>query len=85
VLGKARAHEWPAIAEVLEESGLPPINPVFGMRYRPAVMRWFDVYENVVRQGPPPEEKTEYLQAGVVCAYRSDGSAAGCRGSSRFH
>jgi hypothetical protein len=52
VLGKARAAEWPSIAAVLEEGGLPPVNPVFGMRYWPAVARWFDYYENVVPLGP---------------------------------
>jgi hypothetical protein len=54
VLGRTRAHEWPVLAKVLEERGLPPINPVTGMRYWPAVVRWFDRYENVVPLGSPP-------------------------------
>jgi hypothetical protein len=47
VLGKARASEWPSIAKLLEKSGLPPINPVFGMRYWPGVVKWFERYEKV--------------------------------------
>lgn len=42
VLGRKRAKEWRGLAIVLERQGLPPIDPQFGGRYWPAVVRWFD-------------------------------------------
>lgn len=53
VLGKKRAGDWPLIAKVLErEAGLPPINPVIGMRHWPAVVAWFAKYEKVEGTNP---------------------------------
>lgn len=45
VIGPARAKEWPGIVAALERQGFPPINKVFGGRYRPAVKAWLDAFE----------------------------------------
>jgi hypothetical protein len=42
VLGPRRAADWKANAVVLERHGLPPIDPLMGGRYWPAVKRYFD-------------------------------------------
>ncbi|BBF92680.1 hypothetical protein BLTE_13650 [Blastochloris tepida] len=42
LLGRKRASEWPAIATVLERSGLPKVDPLMGGRYWPAVKAWLD-------------------------------------------
>ena len=40
-LGKSLS-EWRGIAIVLERDGLPPVDPLFGARYWPAVRAFFD-------------------------------------------
>jgi hypothetical protein len=52
VLGKDRASEWPTIAAMLEREGMPPINPIIGRRYWPAVAKWFERYEKVESTTP---------------------------------
>ena len=48
ILGKARAQDWPLLAVLLErEQGLPAIDPVFGMRYWPGVVKFFEQYNDV--------------------------------------
>jgi hypothetical protein len=42
ILGPARAKEWPAIAATLEKRGLPPVDPLTGGRYLPAVRAFLD-------------------------------------------
>lgn len=44
VLGRDRAHEWPAIAKRLEKEvpdPLPPVDPIVGARFWPAVFQFF--------------------------------------------
>ena len=52
VFGRARAGQWPAVASVLEKRGLPPINPRYGGRFWPAVVRFFHIEEGL-DQGAP--------------------------------
>jgi hypothetical protein len=47
VFGRARAGQWPAVASVLEKRGLPPINPRYGGRFWPAVVRFFHIEEGL--------------------------------------
>lgn len=48
-----RARLWPAIARHFEgRHGLPPVNPLFGGRYVPAVVKFFDALNGV--NGPAP-------------------------------
>lgn len=42
VLGTDRAHEWPALAALLEREGLPVADPVFQARFWPAVQKFFE-------------------------------------------
>lgn len=42
VLGAKKAWEWPAIAHVLENTGLPKVDVLMGGRYVPAVKAYFD-------------------------------------------
>lgn len=42
VLGTDRAHEWPTLAARLERDGLPPIDPLMGARFWPAVQKFFE-------------------------------------------
>ena len=61
VFGRARAGQWPAVASVLEKRGLPPINPRYGGRFWPAVVRFFHIEEGLEHgtplgaAGPTPE------------------------------
>ena len=43
VLGSSRASEWRELAPLLEERGLPKIDPLHGARYVPAVARFYGV------------------------------------------
>ena len=52
VLGRARAGQWPAVASVLEKRGLPPINPRYGGRFWPAVVRFFHIEEGLDCDAP---------------------------------
>jgi hypothetical protein len=54
ILGRKRAGEWPGIAAFYEGKGLPPIDPLFGARYRPAVKKFFDNLWNIDAQGVMP-------------------------------
>jgi|SRR5215813_4110744 len=63
VLGVGRLDEWKALAVVLERDGLPPVKPLFGGRYWPAVEQWFQTHEGMVsiapgRFGPPDGVET---------------------------
>lgn len=40
ILGKDRAHQWPAFAVVEERHGLPPIDQLFGGRFYPDVLSY---------------------------------------------
>jgi hypothetical protein len=51
VLGRERAHEWPAKAAVLAKRGLPPINTLYGGRYWPKVARFFHIEEGLDEHG----------------------------------
>jgi hypothetical protein len=43
IMGTARASVWTmAVAHLEGKKGFPPIDPVFGGRYRPAVRKWLD-------------------------------------------
>lgn len=49
VLG-TRAKEWPHTAKFLEDKfNLPKVNPLMGGRYWPAVQRFFDLLNGLVR------------------------------------
>ena len=50
VLGTKRAKAWPGLAVVLERSGLPRVNVMFGGRYWPAVRAFLDRYHHVSRE-----------------------------------
>jgi hypothetical protein len=47
VLGKERAPEWPVLMLAFERLGMPKIDPLTGMRYWPAIQRWFDTYNRI--------------------------------------
>jgi hypothetical protein len=60
VFGRARAGQWPAVASVLEKRGLPPINPRYGGRFWPAVVRFFHIEEGLehgTTRGTPTAER----------------------------
>lgn len=42
ILGPTRAKMWPGLAKVLERSGLPKVDPMFGGRYWPKVRLFLD-------------------------------------------
>ncbi len=42
IMGPKRAKTWPERALILERQGLPPIDPLLGGRYWPAVRDFFD-------------------------------------------
>ncbi|KLK92855.1 hypothetical protein AA309_12070 [Microvirga vignae] len=44
--------EWAAKAKILEGDGLPPVDPLMGGRYWPAVRRYFDCRHGVTSIGP---------------------------------
>lgn len=52
-LGK-RAYLWPAIALHYEGRGLPAIDSLFGGRYVPAVIKFFDAVNGVNGAAPIP-------------------------------
>lgn len=59
LMGPERGKSWPGIAQVLERSGLPRVDPQFGGRYWPAVKGFLDRLHNVDRfdpQGPMVRE-----------------------------
>jgi hypothetical protein len=53
LLGK-RAKEWPMIARHYEGRGLPAIDSLFGGRYVPAVVKFFDALNGVTGDAPFP-------------------------------
>lgn len=53
-MGPERGKGWPGIAQALERSGLPPVDPQFGGRYWPAVKAFLDRYN---RTGGPAHQK----------------------------
>jgi hypothetical protein len=55
VLGAKRARSWPAIARQLEaKDGLPPVEPLFGGRYWPAVVDFFNRRYGLNASGSTP-------------------------------
>jgi hypothetical protein len=42
ILGPERARQWAATAKILEREGLPPIDPLMGARFWPAVQKFFE-------------------------------------------
>jgi hypothetical protein len=55
ILGK-RAKNWPAIARHFEGRGLPQVDALFGGRYVPAVVKFFDALNGVTGDAPFPSE-----------------------------
>jgi hypothetical protein len=53
ILG-SRAKEWPMIARHYEGRGLPAIDSLFGGRYVPAVVKFFDALNGVTGDAPFP-------------------------------
>jgi len=51
-----RAKMWPAIAKHYEGRGLPPLDSLFGGRYVPAVVKFFDALNGVNGPAPFPAE-----------------------------
>ena len=47
LLGPGKLGEWKGMAPILERRGLPPIDPMFGRRYWPAVKQWLDFRYNI--------------------------------------
>ena len=54
VVGPKRAKEWPGIAAALERQGFPQVNPLFGGRYWPAVVKWMDQFNGVAESQSAP-------------------------------
>lgn len=52
ILGTKRAHEWRALADILERDGFPKVDPIFGGRYMPAVRAWLDAYNRIGNIAP---------------------------------
>ena len=64
VVGQERAKEWTGIAAALERQGFPPINPLFGGRYWPAVRHWLDRFNGVSdSQAAPQADGVEDLKS----------------------
>ena len=42
LLGPGKVDEWRGMAPILERKGLPPVDPLFGRRYWPAVKAYLD-------------------------------------------
>jgi hypothetical protein len=60
LLGK-RAKEWPRIARHYEGRGLPPVDPLFGGRHVPSIMRFFDALNGACGAAPfPAKDGPEY-------------------------
>ena len=55
LLGR-RAKDWPVIAKHYEGRGLPPVDSLFGGRYVPAVVKFFDALNGVNGAAPFPAE-----------------------------
>jgi hypothetical protein len=55
--------EWKAKATVLERHGLPPIDPLMGGRYWPAVRAFFDRRYGISNTMPMPVDGEENLNA----------------------
>jgi hypothetical protein len=55
--------EWKAKAIVLERHGLPPIDPLMGGRYWPAVCVFFDRRYGISNANPTPVDGEEDLDA----------------------
>jgi hypothetical protein len=53
LFGLDRAHEWPPIASLLENRGLPKIDVLMGGRYVPAVRAFFDHMYGLDRSAAP--------------------------------
>ena len=51
-----RAKMWPGIAKHYEGRGLPPVDSLFGGRYVPAVVKFFDALNGVNGAAPFPAE-----------------------------
>ncbi|WP_313901206.1 hypothetical protein [Methylobacterium sp. J-048] len=66
MLGPKRAKVWPGLAVVLERSGLPRVDVMFGGRYWPAVRAFLDRYHHadcelrdpVQQRGPGADART---------------------------
>lgn len=55
ILGE-RGGMWAGIAKHYEGRGLPPIDSLFGGRYVPAVVKFFDALNGVNGQAPFPSQ-----------------------------
>jgi hypothetical protein len=55
--------DWKAKAIVLERHGLPPIDPLMGGRYWPAVCAFFNRRYGICNVGPTPVDGEENLDA----------------------
>ncbi len=67
LLGRERAHEWPAMARQLEARGFPTIDPVIGLRYVPAVLAFFD-FRYGLRSKPPATPDWDQIETLVPIA-----------------
>jgi hypothetical protein len=59
VLGDARAKDWDGVATVLERKGLPPIDPMMGGRYWPAVRAFLDRRHRLNLDAEPPAPEAD--------------------------
>lgn len=60
LLGEKRAREWPAIAQILEQRGLPKIDALMGGRYTPAVRAFFDFEYGLTSAAPSAPDGDEH-------------------------
>lgn len=58
-----RARDWPAKAKSLEHQGLPPIHPLIGRRYWPAVRAFWDKQYGLTRIDVSQPDGEENLDA----------------------
>lgn len=66
VLGPGREKQWREIAQVLEKRNFPPINPLMGGRYFPAVRAFFDHENGVPLQSASPETTIALSRVAVL-------------------
>ena len=60
ILGK-KAKQWPSIAPILEQEGLPEIDPLTGGRFWPAVLAFLDRRHGLRKDQVPASADGEEL------------------------
>jgi hypothetical protein len=63
VLGPRRSDEWREIAALLENRGLPKMDPLMGGRYVPAIKAFFDREYGIAGTPPTAPDGVEDLGA----------------------